>query len=137
MKISNPELNVVRFGADDVIATSGWIHGALTGQSGSFYIPAGQYGGGTYSGNFVEFSGTFGNYNGSEYEINDVSGATSILDSDRAGLMTTAPLYVYPDTGVPVPAGVRGGIAQQYYDAYSYGGGYYSDGQSYYDIYWQ
>jgi len=132
MKISNPELKVVRFGADDVIATSG-----LTGQIGLFYIPADQYSGGSFSGDYVQFDGTFGNYNGSAYEITNIHGATGDVDGDRAGLMTSAPMYVYPDTGVPVPASVREPIAKQTYDAYSYGGGYYSNGSSYYDIYFQ
>lgn len=135
MKISNPELKVVRFGADDVIATSGLI-GALTGTKGSFYIPAGQYTGGSYSGNYVEFNGTFGNYNGSEYEITGISGAKGGIDGERDE-MKSGEDVVFGGVTIPgVPT--MESFAKQYYDAYSYGGGtYYSNGTSYYEMYWQ
>ena len=140
MKISNPELKVVRFGADDVIATSGLL-GALSGQSGLFYIPAGQYSGAySGSGEYVEFSGTFGDYDGSNYAIGNISGAKGGVDGDRNGLITASSnenALIDLGVGYPIPASVLVPTAQQTYDAYSYGGGYYSNGQSYYDIYHQ
>ena len=136
MKISNPELKVVRFGADDVIATSGLI-GALTGTKGSFYIPAGQYTGGTYSGEYVGFSGTFGDYNGSAYSITGISGAHGESEDDVAGLASGGS-YTFPDVGVTVDMSNLAPIAKQFYEAYSYGdGNYYSNGKSYYELYWQ
>lgn len=134
MKISNPELKVVRFGADDVIATSGWMSGALTGTKASFYIPAGQYSGGSFSGNYVEFNGTFGDYNGSEYAITDIYGAKGGIDDEQEQLANGGTMSFY---GVTIAVPDAENIAKQYYDAYSSGGGYYSYGHSYYETYFQ
>ena len=57
MKISTPEIKVIRFSSEDVIVASS----SLTGVNGLFYIPSGQYSSGySGSGDFVEFSGTIG-----------------------------------------------------------------------------
>ena len=136
MKISNPELKVVRFGADDVIATSGLL-GALSGTVGTFYIPAGQYSGSVNEpgGNYVEFNGTFGNYDGSNYAIDNIYGAKGGVDDDRNSLVSGS-TYI-PELGITLPSTVMENMSKNAYDAYSYGGGYYSNGQSYYDIYHQ
>ena len=139
MKISNTELKVIRFGADDVIATS-LMMGPLSGSSGLFYIPASQYSGGSFSGEYVEFNGTFGDFDGSAYRIDGINTVSSPPETDRAGLITASGNengFVDLGVGYPLPASVLIPIAQQAYDAYSYGGGYYSNGQSYYDIYRQ
>ena len=138
MKITNPEIKVVLFASDDVIATSGMI-GALTGQSGLFYIPTSQYTGGSYTGDYVQFSGTFGNYSGGVYEITGISGATGGVDGDKANLDSIQNGSVYlPDVGITIPASVFENIAKQTYDAYSYGNGtYYTNGVSYYEQHWQ
>ncbi len=137
MKITNPELKVVRFANEDVIATS---FGPLSGTNGLFYIPAGEYSG-TYSGtgNYVEFNGTLGNYSGGKYEITNIYNATADIDPDRSVLVSKQTGMVFmPGTGTPVPASVLETYAKQGYDAFSYGGGkYYTNGVSYYESYWQ
>ncbi|HAL63495.1 MAG TPA: hypothetical protein DCO93_03505, partial [Clostridiales bacterium] len=81
------------------------------------------------------FNGTFGNYDGSNYAIGNISGAEA--NSDREGLMSGGS-YTFPDAGVTVDMSHLAPIAQQAYDAYSYGdGAYYSNGTSYYELYWQ
>ncbi|MBR0277596.1 MAG: hypothetical protein IJQ50_03955 [Clostridia bacterium] len=132
MKISNPELKVIRFGADDVIATSG-----LTGMTGQFYIPASQYSGGSFTSDYVRFDGTFGAYNGSAYEITGIYGVEGDDENDREGMMAQGGHY-FPGPGVFVPPWDLSPIAKQTYDAYSYDGGtYYSNGVSYYETYFQ
>ena len=123
MKITNPELKVVRFNADDVIATS-----ALLGLSRRFYIDNGQ-------GGYQEFSGTFTSYSNGVYVITPNGSFEDVLSSDRENLMSGGDAY-FPDMGVPVPGFDMAPIARQYYDATFNGGVYYSDGVSYYDEYW-
>lgn len=127
------KLEIVRFAAEDVIATS-----VLVGLTGSFYIPTGQYtGAGSFSGDYVQFSGTFGSYSGGAYEITDVNGAMDGVDSDR-NVLAGGPPYYFPDMGVTVDSGTMANIAKNFYDAYSYGDGrYYSNGASYYQQYFQ
>lgn len=135
MKIAELKLEVVRFASEDVIATSA---GPLTGMNGLFYIPTNSYGG-TYSGsgNYVEFSGTFGQLGGSGYEITGINGAKAGVDGDREGLMSSNGTY-FPELGITIPNTAMAPIAQQAYDAFSYGNGqYYTNGVSYYDQYWQ
>ena len=140
MKITNPELKVVRFANEDVIATSFGPLPSLSGRNGLFYIPAGDYSG-TYSGtgNYVQFNGTFGPYRGGSYEITNINGATADVDPDRSVLVAKQTGIVFmPGTGTPVPADVLENIAKQGYDAFSYGNGqYYTNGISYYESYWQ
>ena len=46
--------------------------------------------------------------------------------------------YYFADLGITVDMSSMAPIAQQYYEAYSYGNGdYYTYGLSYYDRYWQ
>lgn len=136
----NLKLDVVRFVNEDVITTSG---GPLSGKSGFFYIPTSQYTGsisGTPS-EYVQFWGTLGNYNGSAYVIDDISGAHGGADSDYDVVMAKSyhDGYVwFEELGVPVDPTDFMPIAQQGYDAFSYGDGvYYTNGLSFYDQYWQ
>ena len=139
MRISNPELKVIRFATDDVIASSALL-GPLSGQTGLFYIPAGDFGG-SYSGtgNYVQFNGTLGSYSGGAYEITGIYGATAGVDGDKANLDSIQHGQVYmADVGITLPATVFESIAQQTYDAFSYGNGkYYTNGTSYYESHWQ
>lgn len=134
IKITNPELKVVRFANEDVIATS---FGPLSGTDGLFYIPSGDYSG-TYSGtgNYVEFNGTFSSYSNGVYGISGINGAKDGIDGDRNN-MVTGTVY-FPDVGITLPSSVMANIAKGYYDAYSYGDGqYYTNGVSYYETYYQ
>ena len=140
MKITNAELKFMSFSSEDVIATSG-MPGPLSGTTGLFYIPSGDYSG-SYSGtgNYVEFSGTFGNYSGGQYEITNIYGAKAGVDDDKANIDSVQNGMVYfADVGVSVPAEPYiANIAKNAYDAYSYGGGtYYTNGVSYYESHWQ
>lgn len=131
MKITKTELNVVRFASEDVIATSG-----LAGSVWTFYIPASQYTGGSYSGNYVEFSGTVYPYGSGPYEITDIYGAKGGVDEDRDFLMSGG-TYI-PELGITLPSTVADNLAKSVYDAYSYGDGrYYTNGASYYEMYRQ
>lgn len=132
-RLTNPELNVIRFASEDVIATS---FGPLSGLTRSFYIPSSQYNGGSLGGDYVTFNGTFGDYDGSAYNITNASGFT--VDVDERDGLTSGGSYTFPDVGVTVDMSDMAPIAQQYYDAFSYGDGqYYTNGISYYDQYWQ
>lgn len=135
MRMAELKLEVVRFASEDVIATSA---GPLTGlTSGLFYIPAGQYAGYTGSASYVQFSGDFGEQSGGNYEIINIRGVSGDDDDDRAGLMSGGS-YTFPGVGVTVDMSHLAPIAQQAYDAFSYGNGkYYTNGVSYYNQYWQ
>lgn len=133
-RLTNPELKIIRFASEDVIATS---LGPLSGLKGGFYIPSSLYNGGSLGGNYVEFQGTFGDYDGSAYNITNANGFKADVNNDRDGL-TSGGSYTFPDVGITVDMSDMAPIAQQYYDAFSYGDGqYYTNGISYYDQYWQ
>ena len=128
------KLEVVHFANEDVIATSA---GPLTGKSGSFYIPSGQYNSGALGGNYVQFNGTFGDYSAGGYNITNISGAAVESGDERDGLMSGGSYY-FPDVKITVDMSDLAPIAKQYYDAFSYSNGqYYSNGVSYYEQYWQ
>ncbi|MBR0466314.1 MAG: hypothetical protein IJJ40_02325 [Clostridia bacterium] len=137
----NLKLEVIRFSNEDVIATSaigGGIGGgsvaSLTGKKGGFYIPSSQYNGGSLGGEYVTFQGTFGDFDGSAYNIIDPYGFAVDVD-ERDGLMSGGSVVFY---GVTIDMSDMAPIAKQYYDAFSYGDGqYYSNGVSYYESYWQ
>ena len=130
-RLTNPELKVIRFASEDVIATS-----VLLGKTGTFYIPSGQYSGGSFSGNYVEFNGTFNSYSDGVYGISGIYGAKGDVDSDRDVLISPPPYY-FNDTGVTVAGEFMANMSKNIYDAYSYDGQYYTNGISYYDTYWQ
>lgn len=123
MKITNPKLEVVRFNADDVIATS-----ALLGLSRLFYIDNGQ-------GGYQEFDGTFTSYSNGVYVITPTGSFRDVPSSDREELMSGGDAY-FPDMGVSVPGFDMAPIAKKTYDATSNGDFYYSNGVSYYEQYW-
>lgn len=137
MKITAPKLQVVRFASEDVIATSALL-GPLSGKTGTFYIPVGDFGGSySGSGSYVEFNGTLGNYTGNGYEITGISGARGVPTSDVDGLKSGGSYY-FPDMGVTVDMSDMAPIAKQTYEAFSYGNGvYYTNGASYFESYWQ
>ena len=124
MKISTPEIKVIRFSSEDVIVASS----SLTGVYGSFYIPSSQY-----SSGYGEFNGTIGSHSDRGYLIENVSGAKAADSDERDGLMSGGSGSF---VGVPIPASVMESMARQYYDAFSYDGQYYTNGISYYDQYW-
>lgn len=133
MKISTPEIKVIRFSSEDVIAASG----SLTGSNGLFYIPSSQYSGYSGSADYVEFSGTIGSKSGVGYLIENIHGAKGDVSDDRAGLMAGSSYY-FPDMGITVDNSHMAPIAQQSYDAFRYDDGqYYTNGISYYTAYWQ
>lgn len=130
MKISTPEIKVIRFSSEDVIVASS----SLTGVNGSFYyIPSDQS-----SGDSVEFYGTIGSYNNSAvgYVIEKVRDTGPVDSEQRQGLMSGGS-FTFSDGGFPVPASVMESMARQYYDAFSYNGQYYTTGISYYNQYWK
>lgn len=124
MKISTPEIKVIRFSSEDVIVASS----SLTGVYGSFYIPSSQY-----SSGYGEFNGTIGRKSDVGYLIENVSGAKAADPEEREGIMSGGSVTF---GGVTVPMPDMAPIAQQYYDAFSYDGQYYTNGKSYYDQYW-
>ena len=128
MKISTPEIKVIRFSSEDVIVASGAV-------TRSFYIPSKQYSGYSGSSDFVEFYGTIGSHSGVGYLIENVSGAKDADSGEREGLMSGGSHY-FPDVEVTIPMPDMAPVAKQYYDAFSYDGQYYTNGISYYDQYW-
>lgn len=130
MKISTPEIKVIRFSSEDVIVASG-----LVGSSGFFIIPSSQYSGYSASGDYVEFNGTIGSHSSVGYLIENISGVRDAEDID--GLMSGGS-YTFPGAGVTVDMSYLAPIARQSYDAFRYDDGkYYTNGNSYYDRYWQ
>lgn len=128
MKISTPEIKVIRFSSEDVIVASGAV-------TRSFFIPSDQYSGYSASSDYVEFNGTIGSRSGDRYLIENVSGAKDADSYQVEGLMSGGSYY-FPDVGVTVDMSHLAPIAQQYYEAFSYNGQYYTNG-TYYDHYWQ
>lgn len=132
MKISTPEIKVIRFSSEDVIVASS----SLTGVSGSFFIPSKEYSGFSASGDYVEFTGTIGRRSSVGYLIGNISGVTD-ADSDEVEGVMSGGSYYFPDVGVTIPASpVMESMARQYYEAFNYDGQYYTKG-TYYDLYWQ
>lgn len=129
MKISTPEIKVIRFSSEDVIVASS----SLTGVLGLFYIPASQYSGNPDSSGYVEFNGTIGSKSGDRYSIQNIYGARDVDPEDRAALMSGGSYWTI---GVLIPESVMESTAKQTYDAFSYDGNYYTYGSSYYDQYW-
>ena len=133
MKISTPEIKVIRFSSEDVIAASS----SLTGSPGLFYIPSSQYSGYSGSADYVEFNGTIGSKSGVGYLIENIYGAKGDDSDDRAGVMSGGSVY-FPEFGNTVDMSHMEPIAQQTYDAFRYDDGrYYTNGISYYTAYWQ
>ena len=128
MKISTPEIKVIRFSSEDVIVASGAV-------TRSFYIPSSEYSGYSGSSDFVEFYGTIGSQSGVGYLIENISGVKDANSEERDGLMSGGSYYL-PDVGITVHDSSMAPIAKQYYDAFSFDGQYYTNGSSYFDKYW-
>lgn len=115
MKITNPKLEVVRFNADDVIATS------------LYYIKDGD--------TYVQFEGVMTPDSNGRYKIEPVSSFEVVDDYTVAGLMSGGSYY-FPDTGIPVDMSSLAPIAQQTYTAFKIDNDYYTYGVTYYEQYW-
>ena len=132
MKFVNPEIEIVRFSSEDVIATSG-----APISTKLFYIPTTDYMGDLSGSDYVQFEGVMGGYDSAAggYRITDVY-SPALADTDEVnGLMSGGTLYI-PELGITIPSTVMAPIAQQAYNAYSYNGEYYTNGLTYYDMYW-
>lgn len=131
MKITNPELKVVRFANEDVIATSG-----ILPTNGQFFIPINQFTG-SYSGtgDYVRFDGSFVNNGSGSYQISNISRAEGYSAEDREGLHIVNGKFYLPEMGFWMTANEGFiNISKQSYDAFSYGdGNYYTNGVSYYE----
>ena len=127
MKITNPELEVVRFNADDVIATS------------LYYMSAADFNaaqGTNFTSNYVQFEGSMvGDGSSGEWKIINISGATAADDDDIAGLMSGGSVYL-PEIGITIPSTVMEPIARQAFNAFKGSDGIYTKGVTYYEQYW-
>lgn len=130
MKISTPEIKVIRFSSEDVIVASG----SLTGSSGLFFIPSSEYSGYSGSSDFVEFNGTIGSQSSVGYLIENIYAVKGDDSGEREDLMSGGSVTHF---GVTFNVSHMAPIAQQTYDAFSYNGQYYTNGSSYYDQYWK
>ena len=136
MRITNPEINVILFSNEDVIATSGAIGTLFSDRL--FYIPFAEYGG-TVSGSgaYVEFRGDFTNNGSGSYLISNINSAQAVPESDVTNLTTPGHAYL-PDVGITINSNAMAPIAAQAYTASYSNGSYYTNGVSYYDQYgWQ
>ena len=130
MKISTPEIKVIRFSSEDVIVASG----PVIGSSGLFFIPSSEYTGYSGSSKYVEFNGTIGSQSSVGYLIENIYAVDDADPDDRAAVMSGGSYWTI---GVLIPADVMETMAQNTYDAFSYNGQYYTNGESYYNQYWQ
>ena len=127
MKISEPELKIIRFCSDDVIATS------------QFFLTAGQFDGYSGAEPYVRFDGTMRPNNDGTYRITGIHGVEGASVNDYELVTSNGDMY-FPETGITIPGSNPFGanMARQTYDAYRYDEGtYYSHGASYYELYFQ
>ena len=129
MKITNFELEVVRFSSDDVIATS------------LYYAPAAAYNaatGASFSSDYVEFEGSMTAYDSAAggWYISPHSYAQAADPDDVDGLKSGGSHYI-PEVGITIDMSSMAPLAQQAYDAYGYEGGLYTKGATFYESYWQ
>ena len=128
----NPEIEVLRFSGEDVIATSGTLLPANV--TGLFYIPAADYNNGSLgTSGYVSFNGTGGVYNSAAggYLITDIYSAYLDTQNERDDLMTKG-----GEMAAFIPASFFEGTAKNTFDAYYYNGDYYTNGISYYNMYY-
>lgn len=131
MKLSAPEFEVLRFASEDVIATSGLLPANVTGL---FYIPTSQFNGGSYGdAGYLSFNGTGGTFNSAAggYLITGVNTIKTDVGGERDELMTKG-----GELAAFIPASFFEDLAQKTFDAYSYNGDYYTNGVSYYNMYY-
>ena len=127
MKITNPELKVVRFDAEDVIATS------------LYYAPAAAFNatqGTSFTSDYVQFEGTMVGSGPDAWMITNVRDAIA-ADSDSIDGLKSGGSYYFSEFGITVDMSNMAPLAQQAYDAYEYEGGLYTRGATYYETYWQ
>lgn len=125
MKITNPELEVVRFNADDVIATS------------LYYMSAADYNalyGTDFTSNYVQFEGSMVPTTGNSgvWGITNIYNAAEADDDEVEGLMSGGAMF----GGVTVPSFILEPIARQAYNAFASDGDIYTHGVTYYEQYW-
>lgn len=123
------KLDVVRFSNEDVIATS--LYYATAAAFNSAF-------GTSYTSDYVQFNGSMTGYSdeaGGRY-VTNVYGVSEADNDEMEGLMSGGSVYL-PDVGITIPSTVMAPIAQQAYNAYSYNGGLYTKGATYYETYWQ
>lgn len=127
MKITNPELEVVRFNADDVIATS------------LYYMKAADFNamrGTSFTSDYVEFEGTmFPTGESGVWGITNIYNEKPATGSDIAGLMSGGDYYD-PDTGDTIPGWFMESTARIAYDAFKGNNGISTHGVTYYEQYW-
>lgn len=131
MKITNPELKVVRFANEDVIATS------------LYYAPASFFGGN--EGDTAQFTGSIVGYDdeakGWLIPSDSISNVTFGKAQDRDYLIQAVAnpngSVYFEDYGVPVPSSVIINIigAANTRDTYEYNGNLYTKGANYYELY--
>ena len=127
MKITNPELEVVRFNADDVIATS------------LYYMSAADYNalyGTDFTSDYVQFNGDMvATGNSGVWGITNIYNVQAAPDDEVPGLMSGGAVYI-PELGMTLPSTVMEPIARQAYNAFKSDDGIYTKGVTYYEQYW-
>ena len=119
MKITKPELKVIRFSSEDVIATS------------LYFMSAADYNaahGTSFDTPYVWFNGSMTDYDPSisSWRISDIRNVDGMTEEDKGFIVGT----YFEDMGVYFP-GV-GGIS---YEAFNYNDGLYTKGASYSELY--
>ena len=127
MKITNPELEVVRFNADDVIATS------------LYYMKAADFNavrGTSFTSDYVEFEGTMVPTGESGvWGITNIYNAKAADGEDMDGLMSGGTFY-FPGTAVTVDMSFMEPTARVAYNAFKSDNGISTNGVTYYEQYW-
>lgn len=116
MKITNPKLEVVRFNADDVIATSVYYMSAA-----DYNAYAEQNDLATVSGKpYVYFNGDMTYVDGTSWQITNIR---SVTGEDDLGMFTG-----FTEFGITIPPTTQG------YEAYNYNGELYTKGATYLEL---
>ena len=125
MKITNPKLEVVRFNADDVIATS------------LYYMSAADFNavnGTSFTSDYVEFEGTMVPTGDSGvWGITNIYNVKAADGEDMEGLMSGGSVVF---GGGTIPSTFMESTARKAYDAFKRDDGIYTKGVTYYEQYW-